>query len=125
MNLPAYIDAIQRTGQNLPGILADWAELEDDLRSHYSDSLIELISTHAEARGAFPGSAEQQNLAKAWDRFVSVVVGHAFSIFSLMGVNVLELLTPAFVTHAPYPAASVPRPADTVNCDLEQDRFAA
>jgi hypothetical protein len=122
MNIPAYVESIERTGRNLPGVLADWENLDEDLRSHYGDSLIEVIMTHAEAEGVGEHSMQAERLRRAWDSFVPVMVAHASAIASLMGVSVFELLAPSNVTVGPC-SETQPCRADTVSLDLAQGQF--
>ncbi len=98
MNHAAYIDALERSAKNLPGLLHDWATVDDELRLHYSEALLELLVTYDTAR-AVARPAEQQRLATAWAAFVKAVVRNASEISACMKFDPLEILQPASVSH--------------------------
>jgi hypothetical protein len=108
MNLAAYIDALERSAQNLPSVLFEWAEIDDDLRAHYAESLVELLATHAEARRFAQAPGEQLRLSQAWGSFVYAVFTNARTIATLMELAPLDLLTP------PSVSAAVPTAADAL-----------
>lgn len=97
MNLNAYIDALDRSARNLPGVLLDWESLDGELRAHYAEAMIELLSRHQQAARAVSSPAERDQLGHAWVSFMNGVVQHLWAITDFMGFNPLELLAPATV----------------------------
>ena len=118
MNLSSYIGAVERSGRNLPGVLVDWAKLEEDLRLHYSEALIELLVGHSEAIRTARAGAERQRLANAWAAFVRIVVQHARDISALMELNRSTCLRS-------YSFAAAPNVPDAVAEELDQLPVAA
>ncbi len=97
MNLPAYIDALERSAKNLPGVLLDWSSLDDELRAHYSEAMIELLSKHQQATREVESSIVSLELGRAWATFMTGVVEHVWAIVEFMGFNPLELVAPPSV----------------------------
>lgn len=105
MNLAAYIEGLWRSAQNLPATLRDWAGLDDVLRGHYAEALIEQMAKQPMARQHATRGGEQMLLAAAWGEFMQVVVRHSNDIVALMELNPLELLAPHSVSASSPPGA--------------------
>jgi hypothetical protein len=105
MNLAAYIEGLWRSAHNLPATLRDWAELDDELRGHYAEALIEQMAKQPMARQFATRSLDQTLLAAAWGEFVQVIVRHANDITALMALHPLELLAPHSVSASSRPGA--------------------
>lgn len=105
MNLSAYIEALERSAKNLPGVLLDWDSLDEELRAHYSEAMVELLARHQQAdREA--SSAERVQLGRAWSVFMTGVVQHVWAIANFMGFNPLELVAPSSVVVDSFEPAS-------------------
>jgi hypothetical protein len=50
MNHDAYIDALKRSAARLPAVLAGWDQLDEDLRMHYADTMVELLCERGAAK---------------------------------------------------------------------------
>lgn len=107
MNLSSYIDGLTRSAQSLPALLLDWPTVDAELRAHYSEALIELLSMYESARRIARNTADQNQLHRAWRDFRAAVVRHATDIEALMSVNPFELLAPSSVSGAPLGADAV------------------
>lgn len=94
MNVTAYIDALERSAKNLPGVLLEWSSFDEDLRVHYSDAMIELLSQHAQAQREVESATQRAHLTRAWADFMGGVVEHVWAIVDFMGFNPLELVAP-------------------------------
>lgn len=105
MNLAAYIDALERSARNLPSVLFEWEQIDEDLQAHYAESLVELVASQVDARQVAQTPAEQATLSRAWNAFVYAVCANSRAITTLMGLSALDLLTPPSVSAVAPPTA--------------------
>jgi hypothetical protein len=108
MNLSAFIDGLSRTTRNLPSLLVEWHTVDQDLRSHYADALVELIVSYESTRATAKSVGDVGSLQAAWSAFVRTLVQHAADLRALMDINPFELLTPASVSRLSGTPDAVP-----------------
>lgn len=92
MNLPAYIDGLNRSVRNLPAIVSGWNEIDEELQSHYGNALLEQLLSISLARASAEQSNDRATLEKAWAHFRGAIVREAERLELVLGVNPIELL---------------------------------
>jgi hypothetical protein len=48
LTLDQFIDGLERSARELPGVLAEWDEIDDDLHEEYTDQLLWLLKARAD-----------------------------------------------------------------------------
>jgi hypothetical protein len=92
LTLEQFIEGLERSARELPGVLADWADLDDELRDEYTDQLLWLLSKRAEVQARASREGRFWELAPRIAAATSTFFDLRDQLRALMGIPVDKIV---------------------------------